>query len=187
MLSVTDELLTGLPFLATPVNFAGGDSSSPTFFRSCSISGLGENVGKALAAEQPPWPLCAVVVHNNHGRGVRRSILDGIGSAFSNRYPHVILGLHGGTCRDLRECDGALDESSSWVGRLETAISRLDCSISNGFPAFCPPDQVDPPEFFKPDSAQRLYRLKQRLDPDNVFARSFPRLMGRPVAETRKV
>ncbi|KAJ0129904.1 hypothetical protein HZ326_26994 [Fusarium oxysporum f. sp. albedinis] len=161
-----------------------GDSSSPTYFRSCNFTDVLPDVGKVLALNPPPQTLSAVVVHNNHGKGVRQDIKDGIGVAFPNRRRHVILGLHGGTHENAHNDRDALGESTAWVRHLQKQLSSLNCHLKERFPAFCSPDDVDSTTFFGLDAARRLSRLKAKLDPNNVFNKAFPRLMATSTATT---
>ncbi|CAH0051574.1 unnamed protein product [Clonostachys solani] len=151
--------------------FGGGESSTPVFFRSCNVSVLGADVARVLAASPPIHPLCAVVVHNNHGQGVRRGFDDGIGAVFCNRRRHIILGLHGGTAMGAGPDRGMLAESTAWVRGLLVHLSKLECHRREGFPAFSPPDDVHPADFFGVEAAQRLFQVKKRLDPGNFFSK----------------
>jgi hypothetical protein len=132
-------------------------------------------VGSILARQPPPQPLSAVIVHNNHGKGVRHGIADEVGAAFANRYQHVILGLRGGTQVDPADAQ-ELADAISWVTRLQEEIDEDGLSLQGGFPSFCPPEQVDVELFFGVQGAARLQRLKARLGPDNVFCHALPGL-----------
>ncbi|GFF83468.1 6-hydroxy-D-nicotine oxidase [Aspergillus lentulus] len=161
----------------TPAAYGLGDSSSGTFFRSRNVDRMHQNVGTILARHPPPHPLCAVIFHNNHGKGVRHRVAGTAGAAFPNRYQHVILGLHGGTrlgCADEQE----LESAARWVTKLEEALDQNGLSLPGGFPAFWPPNQVDLGRFFGEESALRLRQLKARLDPTNMFHHALPGLNG---------
>ncbi|KAI2998091.1 unnamed protein product [Aspergillus niger] len=160
---------------ATPAAYGLGDSSSETFFRSRNVDRIHQKVGTILARHPPPYPLSAVIFHNNHGKGVRHQVADPVGAAFPNRYQHVILGLHGGT-RPGGVDEQELATAARWVIQLEEAIDQNGLSLRGGFPAFWPPDQVDIERFFGQENALRLRQLKARLDPNNLFHRALPGL-----------
>lgn len=163
-------------YLATAAAYGVGDSSSATFFRSRNIEGLQANVGNILARCPPPQPLSAVIVHNNHGKGVRNELMDGIGAAFPNRYQHIILGLHGGTKSKPVTDAQAVSEAIAWVRELEHAMDKNKIALEGGFPSFFPPGQVDIVQFFGEQTLEKLRQLKNRLDPENVFCKGLPRL-----------
>ncbi|KAJ6086684.1 hypothetical protein N7467_005598 [Penicillium canescens] len=159
----------------TPAAYGMGDCSSTTFFRSRNVNRLQHGFGAILARHPPPQPLSAVIIHNNHGKGVRNGVADDVGAAFANRYRHIILGLHGGTkpaAVDVQD----VAEVTTWVKRLEKSIDEYGITLQGGFPSFFPPDQVDVEWFFGVKGAARLRGLKTRLDPENLFHHALPRL-----------
>ncbi|KAL1863015.1 hypothetical protein Daus18300_008171 [Diaporthe australafricana] len=169
----------------TPASFGGGDSSSATFFRSCTVSGLEPTLGEIFARHLPPQPLAGIVIHSNHGLGVRSGVMDGIGAVFPNRRRHIILGLHGGTSIDPQPIINALSHTAEWVTNLKGSISTSGTLMNHAFPSFAPQDEVDPVAFFGPEAADRLFRLKRRLDGDDLFHKGFSRLsqMGYQISE----
>lgn len=127
-----------LPSIATAAAHGMGNSSSATFFRSRNIARLHPEAGTILAQRPPPQPLSAIVVHNNHGKGVRDGITDEIGAAFANRYQYVILGLHGGTNWGTVSDAQAISEATVWVKQLEKLIDQEKLSLKGGFASFFP-------------------------------------------------
>ncbi|KAF7587423.1 hypothetical protein BBP40_007242 [Aspergillus hancockii] len=141
----------------TAAAYGMGDSASATFFRSRNVKGL-----------QPD------IVHNNHGKGMRNEISDGIGSVFANRYQHIILGLHGGIRPGPVADAQAVTVATAWAKELEHAINEEGLSLEGGFPSFFPPEQVTISQFFGEQALGRLKQLKKRLDPENVFCKVLP-------------
>lgn len=162
--------------IATPSEFGMGKSSSATFFRSRNIDRLQHDIGSILSQRPLPQPLSAIVIHNNHGKGVRDGIADGVGAAFANRYQHVILGLHGGTNWGTVSDSQEILDATLWVKQLEKQIDEEKLSLRGGFASFFSPENVDVVEFFGSKTTERLRRLKNRLDPGDVFYNSFPGL-----------
>ncbi|KAE8317668.1 hypothetical protein BDV41DRAFT_572550 [Aspergillus transmontanensis] len=160
-----------------PAAYGLGDSSWGTFFRSRNVDQIHQNVSIIFARHPSPHPLSAVIFHKNHGKGVRHRVADTVGAALLNRYQHVILGLHGRTrpgCADEQELAGA----ARWAIELEEALDQNGLSLSGGFPAFWPPDQVDIERLFGEEKALRLRQLKARLDLNNLFHRALSGLNG---------
>lgn len=153
-----------------------GKSSSATFFRSRNIDRLQHDIGSILAQGPPSQPLSAIVIHNNHGKGVRDGVADGIGTAFVNRYQHVILGLHGGTNWETVPDSRETVDATVWVKQLEKQIDEKNFSLRGGFASFFSPEDIDVVEFFGRKLAERLKHLKNRLDPGNIFCNSLPGL-----------
>jgi hypothetical protein len=48
--------------------------------------------------------------------------------------------------------------------------------LSHSFPSFSPQNEVEPVIFLGPKAADRLARLKRRVDGGDFFGKSFPRL-----------
>ncbi|KAL4993780.1 hypothetical protein BDV10DRAFT_199321 [Aspergillus recurvatus] len=159
----------------TPAAYGLGDSSSATFFRSRNVDRIQQKIGAILSQHPPPYPLSAVIVHNNHGKGVRHEVADNVGAAFPNRHRHVILGLHGGTRPGQADAQ-ELANAARWVTELEEAIDQNGLSLQGGFPAFWPPGHVDVERFFGKQGAARLRRLKAWLDPNDLFHHALPGL-----------
>ncbi|KAL3440318.1 oxidoreductase [Aspergillus insuetus] len=132
----------------TPAAYGLGDSSSRTFFRSRNIDRIHQKVGTILAQDPPPHPLCAVIIHNNHGKWVRHEVADNVGAAFPNRHQH-------------------LRDAARWVMELEEAFDQNGLSLPGGFPAFWPPNQVD---------VERFFSGPTRLDPNDSFHHAMPGL-----------
>ncbi|TIC13950.1 FAD-binding domain-containing protein [Wallemia mellicola] len=153
-----------------------GKSSSATFFRSRNIDKLQHNIGSILAQRPPPQPLSAIVIHNNHGKGVQDGIADGVGAVFVNRYQHIILGLHGGTNWETVPDSQETLDATVWVKQLEKQIDEKKLSLRGGFASFFSPEDIDVVEFFGSNITERLRHLKNRLDPVNIFYNSLPGL-----------
>ncbi|PIG83280.1 oxidoreductase [Aspergillus arachidicola] len=154
----------------TAAAYGIGDSSSATFLCSRSIRGLNPEVGAILSRHLPIQPLSAVVIHNNHGKGVRKKTPNGLSACFPNRFPHVILGFHGGTHSDAEVGSDTITEASNWAKQLRREIEERELALDGGFPSFFPPEQIDVEQFFGVQATDRFRRLKDRLDPDNVFS-----------------
>ncbi|OGM42544.1 oxidoreductase [Aspergillus bombycis] len=153
----------------TAAAYGIGDSSSPTFFCSRNIRGLNSQVGAIFSHHPPIHPLSAVVIHNNHGKGVRMET-PGFSACFPSRFPHVILGFHGGTYAGVEVGSDTIAAASGWAKRLRKEIEERGLALDGGFPSFFPPKQIDVEQFFGMQAAERLRRLKGRLDPVNVFS-----------------
>ncbi|KAL4864588.1 hypothetical protein BDV12DRAFT_10217 [Aspergillus spectabilis] len=160
----------------TAADFGADGSPSRTFFRSRNVKGLQPELGTLVELLPPPQPLSTVVVHNNHGKGVREGISDGIGTSFKNRYQHVILGLHGGTKDGVTTDSKEYASATDWVKELENCLDEQKLSLQAGFANFHPPENVDLDRFFDQDIVEKLQGLKRRLDPGNVFCKSLPEL-----------
>ncbi|KAH8773482.1 hypothetical protein F5883DRAFT_661263 [Diaporthe sp. PMI_573] len=160
----------------TTASFGGGDSSSSAFFPSCTVSGLEPTLGEIFARHLPPQPLAAVVVHYNHELAVRSGTDDGVGTIFGRRQQHSILGFHGGTSVDTFSTPDALSQATDWVNVLKKRISSSGVLLSHSFPRFSPQNEVEPVIFLGPKAADRLARLKRRVDGGDFFGKSYPRL-----------
>lgn len=140
------------------------------FFRSRTVKCLNQFLGTIFERIPPPnQELCAIVIHNNHGQGTEEGSGDAIGSSFTNRYAHVILGLHGGVLNSTLEGYQEQAEAKRWVLDVQDEIDKQGLALNGGSPSFIPPDQVDLTCFFNPFTAQRLKALKRRIDPENLF------------------
>ncbi|KAE8329991.1 hypothetical protein BDV39DRAFT_213462 [Aspergillus sergii] len=129
----------------TAAAYGIGDSSSATFFCSRNIRGL-------------------------NSEGVQTETPNGFSACFPNRFPHVILGFHGGTHSNADVGSDTITEASSWAKQLRRKIEERELALDGGFPSFYPPEQIDVEQFFGVQATDRLRRLKGRLDPDNVVS-----------------
>ncbi|KAI9035828.1 uncharacterized protein KD926_002857 [Aspergillus affinis] len=127
----------------SPAVYGVGDSSSPTFFRSINIQQLDADIGAIFESFPPVYPLSAVVIHNNHGIFVEEKRRDAVDSCFANRFPHIILGFHGGTYSGAVFNTSALAEARDWVERLKAKVERTGLAMTKKFPSFCPPEEVN--------------------------------------------
>lgn len=118
----------------------------------------------------PTQPYTAVVVHNNHGKGVREDMQDAVGCSFKNRSPHVILGFHGGTEPGVGPDKENLIQAQQWVEKLVDGVLTNRHVLSGGFAGFFPREEINVVEFFGESGAERLKHLKRRLDPHNIFS-----------------
>lgn len=107
-----------------------------------------------------------VVVHDNHGKGVREGISDISGACFPNRYPHAILGYHTGTGAGLN----VLSKVTGWAIKLQDEVHGSGFELDGGLPSFVPPDRVNVEGSFGLENARRLRALKARVDPGIMFS-----------------
>lgn len=159
-----------LLLLATAAAYGVGDSSSATFFCSRNIGGLNSQVGAIFSRHPPVHPLSAVVIHNNHGKGIRTKTHNDFSACFPTRFPHVILGFHGGTHSGAEVSSAAVTDATHWAKRLSRDIEERGLTLDGGFPSFFPPEQIDVEQFFGMQATEKLKHLKSRLDPENVFS-----------------
>ncbi|KAE8136608.1 hypothetical protein BDV38DRAFT_271951 [Aspergillus pseudotamarii] len=129
----------------TAAAYGVGDLSSATFFCRTNIRGLNPEVGAIFSHHPPVHPLSAVIIYNNHGKGIRTKTPNGFSACFPNRFPRAILG-------ELEERGLALD---------------------GGFPSVFPPKQIDVKQFFGMQATENLRRLKSRLSCWEVARRYF--------------
>ncbi|KAE8423348.1 hypothetical protein BDV36DRAFT_307743 [Aspergillus pseudocaelatus] len=154
----------------TAAAYGVGDSSSATFFCSRNIRGLNPEVGAIFSHHPPIHPLSAIIIHNNHGKGIRTKTHNDLSTCFPNRFPHVILGFHGGTHSGAEAGSAAVTDATHWAKRLSRELEERGLALDGGFPSFFPPEQIDVEQFFGMQATENLKRLKSRLDPDNVFS-----------------
>lgn len=67
-------------------------------------------------------------------------------------------------------------EATDWVTTVRKEVLKTCTTSVDGFPSFFPPEEVNPAGFFGVEAADRLLRLKKRLDPENVFRKGLPQL-----------
>lgn len=168
--------LLELTWIAKPALFGGGDSSSPTFFRSRNVRGLNKTIGAMIAKNPLTQPYSNVVIHHIHGKAAEGNFPDAIGGVFPNRLDHVILGFHGGTRQEPSTNQDALAQTTMWALNMEEEVDCSGEALKGGFPSFHPPRSVDPAAFFGEESADRLRMLKKRLDPKGMFCGGMPGL-----------
>lgn len=144
------------------------------FFRkTVSVPVWSKELGRILS-EPLPNSTSIVVIHDRHGTGTRGSgstlVTNG---AFSNREPHVMLGIFAAAPPDDEE---GLKNCDAWVNKVSDGINAAGLAMPHKYLNFCSPHKGDGLHYYGADGLARIRSIKSRLDPLNLFAKSTPDL-----------
>jgi FAD/FMN-containing dehydrogenase len=145
-----------------------------TFMETCSLPALDEAGVDVLVAAMAKAVSagCAIFTHEFRGAAARVPVA---ATAFGLRRDHVLIEI-------LASFPDRSDRSEErlhqlWVRDTRRAFDAL--ALPGGYPNFLGPGEVDRAAESFGGNAERLVRIKQLYDPDNVFSSAIPLPVGR--------
>lgn len=144
------------------------------FFRqTLSVPGLSAELGRIIS-EPLPTATSIIIAHDSHGAGTRASsntlVEDG---AFSNREPHLMIGIFGAA--NPKDEEG-LTKAKAWTERIVKEITAAGLAMSHRYINFNDPMKGDGFKYYGAQGLARIRAVKGRLDPTNVFVKGTPDL-----------
>jgi hypothetical protein len=119
-------------------------------------------------ARTMPGSTSAIVLHDFHGAAAD---VPHDATAFRLRDDHFVVEIIAGWDPSSAH---RVDAEKNWAAQLDVALSKV--ALSGGYPNLLAPSDVDRVQQFYGESATRLNKIKQRVDPDDVFRSGVGRL-----------
>jgi FAD/FMN-containing dehydrogenase len=119
-------------------------------------------------ARTMPGSTSAIVLHDFHGAAAD---VPHDATAFRLRDDHFVVEIIAGWDPSSAH---RVDAEKNWAAQLDVALSKV--ALSGGYPNLLAPSDVDRVQQFYGESATRLNKIKQRVDPNDVFRSGVGRL-----------
>ncbi|KAK9414717.1 hypothetical protein SUNI508_11000 [Seiridium unicorne] len=149
----------------------GLETRQTMYNKSLIVPSFSAELGAIVARHPLPTTISVIVLHNCHGAGTRRNPT----AAFGNRDQHILVGIGA-------QCDWADEEtkarSSSWPGKIYDELVEAGLSTGWKYINFNPKEKGDGKMYLGEEGLKKMRLVKQRWDPNGLFALSTPDLTG---------
>ncbi|KAJ0158159.1 6-hydroxy-D-nicotine oxidase [Colletotrichum tanaceti] len=128
-------------------------------------------VAGALGKHPPPGPTCATVIHSAHGRALDENA----GACYPLRARHHVAAPSAGVV-DATAQAAEFDGYKRWADGLVDDLSRQGLALPYGNRNLGSEEDMDWVATYGEETLARLKKVKNRLDPGNLFRTGYPRL-----------
>ncbi|KAJ3955482.1 hypothetical protein N0V92_007992 [Colletotrichum tropicale] len=139
--------------------------------RVCTIEYMTPEINNIIAANPPPGPWCANVIHSAHGRVLEPNPE----ACYPLRKRHRIFNPNAGV-QDAQGETTEFEGYKEWNDGLIAKLKERGLTLPYGYRNLSPESDIDWVATYGDETLQRLKGIKNKFDPENVFRTGYPRL-----------